>query len=358
MARDLLLYLNAINTNYNHIKEVLACFNHLEELLYYKGDLREFKISSATKKRLSKAYHSFNLEKYKEDLWKAGVRVTYFFEENFPKNLKYIPDFPYLLYYKGNLNEVFNYSISIIGARKCTNYGQWAAESIASDLSSLGIPIASGLALGIDRISHDTALDRDNYTVAVLGTGIDIEYPASNRKTYQRMYNSEKSLIISEYPLGTRANRYTFPWRNRIISGIGKGLVVIEAKKQSGTLITANFALEQGKEVFAVPGNINSLYSTGTNELIRDGAKIVLGIEDILVELPDLKGLLKEVKEKDISHLGHDQQRVLKSLQEYPKSVDELAFELDFEISKLMMIITELEILGHIKEMGTKFTIH
>ena len=222
----------------------------------------------------------------------------------------------------------------------------------------MGIPIASGLALGIDRISHDAALDRDNYTVAVLGTGIDIEYPASNRKTYQRMHNSEKSLIVSEYPLGTRANRYTFPWRNRIISGIGKGLVVIEAKKQSGTLITANFALDQGKEVFAVPGNINSLYSIGTNELIRDGAKMVLDIEDILVELPELKEILKEVKEEDISHLNRDQKRVLKSLQEYPKSVDELAFELDFEISKMMMILTELEIFGYIKDMGMKFTIH
>lgn len=356
--RDLLLYLNAINTNYNHIPSVLASFNHLEELLYYKGDFSNFEIPSSTKKRLSKAYSSFDLEKYKEDLWKKGVKVTYCLDENFPENLKYIPDHPYLLYYKGNLSSIFNYSMSIIGARKCTNYGQWAAESLASDLASLGIPIASGLALGIDRIAHDATLKRDEHTVAILGTGIDIEYPASNRTIYQRMHASDKSLILSEYPLGTRANRHTFPWRNRIISGIGKGLVVIEAKKKSGTLITANYALDQGKEVFAVPGNINSLYSTGTNELIRDGAKMVLGVEDILVELPELKEILAEAKEEDLSYLTHDQKRIIKSLEEYPKSIDELSFELDFEISKLLMILTELEILGLIKDMGTKFTIN
>ncbi|MDO5754999.1 MAG: DNA-processing protein DprA [Tissierellia bacterium] len=358
MDRDLILYLNAIGISYKYYEYLLEIFQDLDKLLERKGRFDDLNLTSRMKSKLEKAYFDFNLDDYKESLWKVGAKFMTQADDCFPEHLRHIPDPPYLLYYKGQWKNIFNYSIGVVGARKCTNYGVWAVQEIAGGLSQMGIPIASGLALGIDKIAHQWALSHNNYTVAVLGTGIDKEYPASNRNVYRQMNNHEKAVILSEYPLGTSAARHTFPWRNRIISGIGLGLVIVEAKKHSGTLITAKYAAEQGKEVFAVPGNINSIYSKGTNELIKDGAKIVTGIEDILVELPQLRELTEEKKISiDFDGFSQGERRVYQALEEFPKHPDELCFQLDMGVQEVMLNLTKLEMKGYINQIGDKFTI-
>ncbi len=271
---------------------------------------------------------------------------------NYPKNLKYIDDYPLILYYKGTLMKEDSLGISIVGARKCTSYGSWACTKIANELSYYNIPIISGLAYGIDKIAHEAALKNNNRTIAVLGNGIDIIYPKNNYKIYNEIVKN--GAIVTEYPLGTQPLGYNFPYRNRIISGIGQGVVVIEAKEKSGTLITANYAAEQGKEVFALPGNINSLYSKGTNLLIKDGAKILISIDDILEEI-EYKSITKN--EKDIQFTSNEEKLVYKELLREPKNANELSIITGIKIDNINVVLTILELNGYIIELkGGKFS--
>lgn len=195
-------------------------------------------------------------------------------DEEYPKLLKEIYDPPVFLYIKGNKKILNNNSISIIGCREATSYGLKVAGEFAYNLSKQKINIISGLARGIDSVAHFGAVRANGKTVAVLGNGLDTIYPKENNNLIQNILNSGGA-IISEYPLGTLPKKENFPARNRIISGISRGILVVEAKEKSGTLITVDFALEQGRDVFVIPGNINSINSVGTNNLIKQGAKLV-----------------------------------------------------------------------------------
>lgn len=203
----------------------------------------------------------------------------------YPERLKNISSPPKQLYCLGNL-ELLNYknNIAIIGSRNCSFYGERAAKDFAFNLAKNNICIVSGLAKGIDSFSHIGALNANGKTIAVLGSGLDKIYPKENEKLFQDIVKND-GLVITEYPLGTLALKQNFPARNRIISGISEGILVIEARKNSGTNITVDFALEQGKDVFVVPGNIYSKTSDGTNYLITEGAIPVLSYEDILRNL-------------------------------------------------------------------------
>lgn len=209
----------------------------------------------------------------------SNINIININEREYPQALKKIYDPPISLYVKGNIEKLNNKNIGIVGCRECTTYGKKSAEYFAYNLSKQNINIVSGLAKGIDSYAHLGSLNNGN-TIAVLGNGLDIIYPKENLELANEIIK-RGGTIISEYPCGTKPEKMKFPARNRIISGISSGIIVIEAKEKSGTLITVDFALEQGRDVFVVPGNINSINSVGTNDLIKQGARLVTTYEDI-----------------------------------------------------------------------------
>ena len=208
-----------------------------------------------------------------------NIKIININEREYPQALKKIYDPPISLYVRGNIEKLNNKNIGIVGCRECTTYGKKSAEYFAYNLSKQNINIVSGLAKGIDSYAHLGSLNTGN-TIAVLGNGLDMIYPKENLELANEIIK-RGGTIISEYPCGTKPDKMKFPARNRIISGISSGIIVIEAKEKSGTLITVDFALEQGKDVFVVPGNINSINSVGTNDLIKQGARLVTTYEDI-----------------------------------------------------------------------------
>ena len=208
-----------------------------------------------------------------------NIKIININEREYPQALKEIYDPPISLYVKGNIEKLNNKNIGIVGCRECTTYGKKSAEYFAYNLSKQNINIVSGLAKGIDSYAHLGSLNTGN-TIAVLGNGLDIIYPKENLELANEIIK-RGGTIISEYTCGTKPDKMKFPARNRIISGISSGIIVIEAKEKSGTLITVDFALEQGRDVFVVPGNINSINSVGTNDLIKQGARLVTTYEDI-----------------------------------------------------------------------------
>lgn len=215
--------------------------------------------------------------KYMEE---NNIDVIHIYEEDYPQQLKEIYDPPVTLYIKGNKKILNNKNIGIVGCRDCTDYGKKSAEYFAYNLSKKYINIVSGLANGVDSYAHIGCLStyKENKncgkTIAVVGNGLDMVYPKENLELAKEILNNGGA-IISEYPCGTKPNKMNFPARNRIISGVCSGIIVVEAKEKSGTLITVDFALDQGRDVFVVPGNINSINSVGTNELIKQGAKMI-----------------------------------------------------------------------------------
>ncbi|MCI9016692.1 MAG: DNA-protecting protein DprA [Clostridia bacterium] len=249
----------------------------IEELTKIEG------IGEKTAQNILDYKYKKDLEKYIDYMKKYKIDVITIQDKEYPKKLKNIYSAPILLYTKGNKNILNESSISVIGCRQCSKYGEKIAKKISYELAKNKINIVSGLARGIDSFAHIGSLEAKGKTIAILGSGLDRIYPKENIYLYDSIINSE-GLILSEYIIGTPPNRLNFPERNRIVSGISNGTVVIEAKEKSGTLITVDFALEQGKEVFVVPGNITSETSKGTNNLIKQGAKLVTCVEDILEE--------------------------------------------------------------------------
>lgn len=215
-----------------------------------------------------------------EYMLKNSINIINIGEKEYPQNLKKIYDAPISLYIKGNYKILNNKNIAIVGCRDCSEYGKKASKYFAYNLAKKNIGIVSGLAKGVDSYSHIGCMCANGNTIAVVGNGLDSIYPKENIELANKIVEN-KGCIISEYPCGTKPDKMNFPARNRIISGISFGIIVVEAKEKSGTLITVDFALEQGRDVFVVPGNINSVNSVGTNELIKQGAKLISNYEDI-----------------------------------------------------------------------------
>ncbi|MCI9287109.1 MAG: DNA-protecting protein DprA [Clostridia bacterium] len=229
---------------------------------------------------LKKEYRE-NLEQYVKYMKKYNIGIITIEDKDYPKKLLHIYDAPAILYYKGDKKLLHTDIIAMIGCRECSNYGKEVSIKFSYELAKKGITIISGMAKGIDSYSHIGCIKAGGKTIAVLGSGLDIIYPKENCLLYDEIL-SAKGLILSEYVIGTKPSKLNFPARNRIISGLSNGVIVVEAKGKSGTLNTVDFALEQGKDIFVVPGNITSTNSTGTNELIKQGASCVTGVEDIL----------------------------------------------------------------------------
>ncbi|MCF6460558.1 DNA-protecting protein DprA [Clostridium sp. Cult3] len=287
-----------------------------------------------------------------------NISITTVLDEDYPKKLHYIYDNPKVLYRRGELNEKDELSIAVVGSRKATNYGKWATEKFVRELVKLNITIVSGLALGIDAIAHKVALEENGRTIGVLGNGLDVIYPKRNEKLYGDI--PKNGAVITEYFMGVPPLAYNFPQRNRMISGLSLGVIVIEAKEKSGSLITAHHALEQGKEVFALPGNINSIFSRGTNKLIKDGAKLVMDIDDIIEEIYELQEKIKLNKDNalDLSGLSPLEIQIVELIKEGPIHSDSIAISTGLDISTVNSVLTILELKGMIKEMtGRIFTL-
>jgi DNA processing protein len=214
----------------------------------------------------------------------AGCQIITQDDEGYPSLLKTIEDPPPVLYIKGDLGDPTAPGVAVVGSRRPSTYGKVVAEQLARGLAACGVTVVSGLARGIDSVAHMNSLEGGGRTIAILGCGLSYMYPPENRRMAERI--SQQGAVVSEFPMATKPDRLNFPLRNRTISGLSLGTVVVEAGERSGALITAQWALEQGREVFAVPGNVTAPTSRGTNRLIKMGAKLVEGVDDILEELP------------------------------------------------------------------------
>ena len=260
-------------------KKVANIWNAKEkELLEIEG------IGKETVKEILKKEYRVGLEKYEKYMQENNIELIHLYNKYYPEKLKLLYDKPIVLYVKGDKTILNKFSLAIIGCRENTKYGEIVAKNITNQIAKNRIITISGLAKGIDSIAHKETLRVQGKTIAVIGSGLDNIYPKENVDLANEIVKNGGA-IVSEYIIGTKPYRMNFPARNRIISGLSNGVVVIEAKNKSGTMITVDFALEQGKEVFAVPGNILSKNSEGTNELIKQGAKMVTNINDILEEL-------------------------------------------------------------------------
>jgi len=281
-----------------------------------------------------------------------GVRILTLLDEDYPALLREIDDPPLVLYVRGTLEIDPACSIAVVGTRRTTRYGSLVAARLASQIALKGITVVSGLAAGTDAAAHQGVLDVAGKTIAVMGCGVDRVYPKRNQEIYDEIV--ETGCVISEYPLGTRPAKWTFPQRNRIISGLSRGVVVIQAPERSGALITARLALEQGRDVFAVPGNITNRTSAGTNRLIRDGAKLVITVDDILDEYPDLLRLKEKVVEDvetEDSKLGETERKVFDLVGLEPVHVDDIIGRADLSPTEASHILLLLQLEGLIEEV-------
>lgn len=271
--------------------------------------------------------------------------------EEYPQKMKNYSNMPGKLYYKGKLPDEDRPAVAIVGARMCSAYGRIQAFRYAKTLSGAGVQIISGMALGIDSEGHKGALEGGTPTYAVLGCGADVCYPASNKALYHRILR-EKGGILSEYSPGAPPMQYRFPERNRIISALSDAVLVVEAKANSGSLITAGFALEMGKPVYAVPGAVNDALSLGCHKLIYDGAGIAYSPEVILSELGLKAGPVDKTGEKNKLGLAEDLNMVYSCLDLRPESLDDIIRKTGLPPGKVSNYLVELELLGLIRENG------
>jgi len=293
-----------------------------------------------------------NVEKHVERLSRCDARVVTFRDADYPSMLRQTEDAPVFLYVKGSIQEEDKFAIAIVGSRKLSPYGRLVTERLSSELSRSGFTIVSGMARGIDTVAHTNSITSGGRTIAVLGSGIDRAYPPENRGLMERITAS--GYVASEFPCGTEPNKENFPRRNRLISGLSMGVVVVEAAAGSGALITAGSALEQNREVFAVPGNITSPNSAGTNELIKKGAKLIQKSDDIIEELaPMLRGYVK-TREKLKVDVTEEEKKLCDILSGEPVHIDTLSRELSLSPAAALATLLGLEIKGIVRQSDGK----
>lgn len=356
--RDILIWLNSIGIGSKTISKLEYSFEDIRELLEIDPKLL-YGIKGIRKETVAKILKTRKKDFIKNILFhlkELDINVITVMDKEYPESLLNIYDKPYVLYQKGEMLDRDNLSVAIVGSRKATSYGIWACEKFAKELTSLGVTIVSGLALGIDTIAHKTAINEGGRTIGILGNGLDVYYPKRNESLYKETW--ENGSVLTEFPIGTQPLPYNFPQRNRIITGISLGLIVIEAMEKSGTSITAYHALEQGKDVFALPGNINSMYSKGTNKLISDGAIPLLDIDDILEAIEKIKinksnpNIIK--KDIDYSILSETEVKIIEIIRQKPIHCDIISYRTGISIANVTSILTILELKGLIKEIDNR----
>jgi DNA processing protein len=282
-------------------------------------------------------------------VFKSGASVLTWDSPQYPDLLKAIPNPPPVLYVRGELLPQDDWALGVVGTRRSSVYGREATRTLVAGLAASGVTIVSGLAYGIDTFAHQTALEAGGRTVAVLGSGVDIIYPVQNRGLADRII--QHGAIISEYPMGTQPESRNFPPRNRIISGLSLGVMVVEGATNSGAMITAGFALEQGREVFAVPGTILHRASSGPHRLIQNGAKLVTCIGDILEEL-NLTMVTEQAEAREVIPDNEIEAVLLKHLSSDPMHIDELGRAAGLPINQVASTLTLMELKGKVRQVS------
>ncbi|MCL4490297.1 MAG: DNA-processing protein DprA [Nitrospirae bacterium] len=348
-------------------KRLLSAFRSPRRI--FEASLAELADVEEVRESRAKRIHQFDswdrIDEEIEAARQRNIKIIKYTDEEYPEPLKQLADAPTVLYARGNFIKEDGYAVAIVGSRRMTEYGRSITKTIAYDLASCGFTIVSGMARGIDTVAHRGALEAGGRSIAVLGCGLDRPYPAENDALLEALSGS--GCAISEFPLGTPPNRENFPRRNRLISGLSLGVLVVEATIKSGSLITAHYALEQGKDIFAVPGSIACRNSEGTNALIKKGAKLVQKAEDILEELsPVIKGLLHSRKisgEKldqklDRLEINDEERAICSFLGDSAKHRDTISRELRIAPARLSGLLLNLEIKGVVKQTdGNNFYI-
>lgn len=351
------------------IRRIAEKFGTLKELL--NADPQSFySIDGINEKTVSEIDSAINKSSTFEELYlklleqmdAKKIKATTLFDDDYPVNLKNIYDPPVLLYYFGNLNQSDRYSVGIVGTRTPSDYGSKTCVIISRELAKKGIPVISGLASGIDSIAHNACLESGGLTYAVLGGGVDRLYPPENERLYERI--KEYGAVISEFEIGSKAEKVNFPRRNRIVSGISLGTVIVESRIKGGSLITAEFALDQNRELFAVPGNINSRNSEGCNNLIRKGyAKLISSVDDILEELNiNFSDVISNHSDKAIKRERPDlnafESKIYDALDDTnPINIDKIAELTGLNISDCLVNLLTLEFKGIVSQLPGKYFI-
>ncbi len=334
----------------------------------FQADIIEIKtiadISKEIAEKILRSKNYFDVTSEFDKAKKFGVKIVTLSDKEYPAQLKTLNDPPVVLYIKGDVTEQDIYSIAVVGTRHPTEYGKTVTEKLTMQLIELNITIVSGLARGIDTIAHKTAVNSKGRTIAVLGNGLDIYYPCENRKLQEEI--SKTGAIVTEFPFGTRPEKRNFPRRNRLISALSLGCIVIEAAEKSGALITAKYSAEQGKEVFAVPGNIFCKYSCGPHMLIKQGAKLVENAKDVVEEIYFLAEWIRKKAKNDNTDSKRDTQnyqqitpiekKILDILKLFPDgiNIETLHKKINQPFNILSEGIISLEIKGAIKSLPGK----
>lgn len=292
------------------------------------------------------------IRKQFDKMQKEGVKFVCELDEEYPNKLYGLEDAPFGLYVKGKLPRGECPSVAIVGARRCSTYGRETAQMFASQLAQRGVQIISGLAMGVDGIGQMSAIEAGGVSFGILGCGVDICYPRENIELYMQI--QRKGGLLSEYPIGTRPRANLFPARNRLISGLADVLLIIEAKEKSGSLITVEYALDQGKEIFVVPGRICDSLSSGCNELLKQGAGVATSVQDILevLGIKIAKNPSENIKNQLNTNLALEKKQLIvySCLSLEPKNIESLIQEVDLSIPELTNIIVTLQMMGLIHE--------
>lgn len=322
------------------------------DLLHHLRDLR---VPESTVERIRRTWTPSFIRRVKEELMRRNIAAVTFFDPEYPEYLKEIAQPPWVLYIKGDVSLLSTACLAVVGTRQPTNYGRRVARKMAAEIASRGWAVVSGMAAGIDSEAHRGALEADGKTIAILGTGVDVVYPKHLRSLYAEL--AKKGAVCSEMPPGTAPHPGLFPRRNRIISGLSLGTLVVEAAERSGALITADFSMEQGREVFAVPGPVTSEKSVGTNRLIQQGAKCVTCVQDILEEFPSLVQTSRAPAESaEPSDLLSEERLVLSFVKDEPVHIDELKEQISLPPGEIHRHLLSLQLKKRIRQLpGSRF---
>jgi DNA processing protein len=285
-------------------------------------------------------------------LEKAGVSVIARGDDAYPRSLRDIPDPPPALFVRGELREKDRFAVALVGSRHASPYGRTITARLARDLTRSGLTIVSGGAIGIDIAAHRAVVEAGGRTVVVLGCGLDIDYPRDNQPVFDQVVANGQGAVVTEFPMGATPEPWRFPMRNRIISGMSMGVVVVEAGVQSGALLTASIATEQGREVMAVPGNVDRPGARGTNALIKDGASLVEDASDVLRALGVLEMTSPQPESRPaLGHLSDTQRRLVESLTLTPKHIDTISTEVRMAPVEVSVQLTMLELSGQVRRL-------
>lgn len=333
------------------IQALLGYFNTLEKAWNASDEqLRDIGFDIRAIQSLNEVRQNFDLDQYVRQVETSGVGVVTWGSPEYPELLREIPAAPPLIFLRGQLEPIDRWAVAVVGTRRLTAYGRQVTRDLVAGLVVNGITVVSGLARGIDAVAHRTALEDGGRTIAVMASGIDKVYPPEHRDLAREIV-AGRGAVISDYPFGAEPESNHFPARNRLISGLSLGVIVIEAGERSGALITARFALEQNREVFAVPGNIHSPVSVGTNRLIQQGGKLVMRVEDILEEL-NLRMAAEQAVAQVVLPETAEEAALMSQLSSQPIHVDELGRLTGMPMSLISSTLTMMELKGMVQQVG------